>query len=140
MAEGSKLPPEKGIKEISVSDEKIISAHKAYLARDKAFFQWWKEGVALAGVNYFGDGTKENLEKAVDKNELRPIADKVEKALSTMGNGEAAFLTAMYCFFNDIRGAELCEKAGVKGFGDLISLDLERREVLAGLTVNYVGW
>lgn len=104
------------------------------------FFAAWKQGVTLARPHYFGDGTKEGLAAATDKNDLQPNLKRISQALGVLSHGEAVFLVAMYSFYNDQDAAKLWRKAGVKTIGDLSVLDLERRQIIADLMVNYVGW
>lgn len=104
------------------------------------FFEAWKRGVELARPHYFGDGTKEGLAAARDKNDLAPDLKRISDALGVLSHGEVVFLVSMYAFYNDQTAAKLWSKAGVKTIGDLSALDLERRQVIADLLVNYVGW
>lgn len=140
MTQNNKLPRDEGIKVIELTKADALAARSEYLAREQAFFDWWKKGVELAGYHYFGDGTKQGFVIAANKNDLRPVSEKITKSFGLIGNGEVAFLTAMYCFYNDIRGAELCASAGVKSIGALTGLDIARREVIAGLLISYCGW
>ncbi len=140
MEQKNTLPLDHGIKIIEVTKAEATAARNEYLAREQAFFDWWKNGVALAGYQYFGDGTKQGFESATVKGNLRPLTEKIEKSIGLISDGEVAFLTAMYCFYNDYRGAELCAKAGVKSIGNIMILDIARREVIAGLLINYCGW
>ena len=140
MEQRNNLPPDNGIEFITVTQTDMMAARNEHLAREQGFFEWWKRGIALAGYQYFGDGTKQGFDKATVKNDLRPLPEKVESSIGRISDGELAFLTAMYCFYNDFRGAELCAKAGVKSIGNIMILDSARREVMAGLLITYCGW
>lgn len=140
MTNSTTLPLNEGVKVITVSKEEVMARRKDYLQREQDFFNYWKKGVEIGGYRYFGDGTKENFEQATEKNQLSPVSAKIEASLGGISDGEAAFLVAMYCFYNDFKGAELCAKAGVKSIGNLMVLDSHRREVIAGLLITYCGW
>lgn len=121
------------------------SAEMAYWREAPArFLKAWKEGVALAGVGYFGDGTKEGFQAAADKNDLAPRIERVRYALGVLSSGERRFLAAMYSFYNDRAAADLWDDAfrpAPDNVGATISnLDLARRRVLAELILNHTGW
>ncbi len=140
MEKKSVMPPAAEVKFIEVTKADALAARSEYLAREQAFFDWWKRGVELAGYHYFGDGTKQGFDSATRKNDLRPVSEKIEKSIGLISDGEVAFLTAMYCFYNDFKGSELSAKGGVRSIGNLMVLDIARREVIAGLLISYCGW
>lgn len=105
-----------------------------------AFFQAWKRGVKLAGFAYFGDGTREQWERAADKWTLRPNVTLIRRAIGAMSSGEKVFLAAMVSFYNSRDGGALLKRVGVQGLADLGNLDLERRQLIATLILNYNGW
>lgn len=105
-----------------------------------AFFQAWRRGVELVGFTYFGDGTQANEEHAIDKWALRPNVEYIRKAIGAMSSGEKVFLAAMVSFYNANVGGQLLKRVGVRGLADLGNLDLERRQVIATLILNYTGW
>lgn len=125
---------------INIGVEEMAYMRKRAIERRQTFFEFWKKGVELAGVKFFGDGTKENFELATKINDLAPVAQNVEGALACLSPGESAFLASLYSFFNSYKGADFCNIANVKSVGDLTVLDAESREVIAGLLVNYHGW
>lgn len=105
-----------------------------------AFFEAWIRGVKLAGFTYFGDGTRERCERAADKWALSPNVPLIRRAIGAMSSGEKVFLAAMVSFYNSRDGGALLKRVGVKGLADLGNLDLERRQVIAALILNYTGW
>ncbi len=105
-----------------------------------AFFKAWKRGAELVGPTYFGDGTQSNLEHAADKWDLRPDVPLIRRAIGVMSAGEKVFLAAMVSFYNTRTGGALLKRVGVQGLADLNNLDLERRQVIATLLLNYTGW
>lgn len=136
------------ITELSAQErEEIIAGATAEMAywRDAParFFKAWKQGVALAGVGYFGDGSKAGFLAATDKNDLAPRMAVVKEALGVLSGGERTFLVAMYSFYNGRTAADMWEEnfQSPDNIGTTISgLDLARRRVLAELTLTYTGW
>lgn len=105
-----------------------------------AFFRAWKRGVAIAGVEYFGDGTDEGLRLATTKWDLRPNMLLLNDALGVLSSGQRMFLSAMVSFYNAREGGAMLRRVGFHGFADLGNLDLERRQVIADLQLYYDGW
>jgi len=105
-----------------------------------AFFHAWKRGVELAGHGLFGNGTREALNLAVDKWDLRPNVPLIKRTIGAMSSGEKVFLAAMVSFYNANDGGALLKRVGVHGLADLGGLDLERRRIIAALILNYTGW
>lgn len=107
------------------------------------FFAAWKEAVSLAGVTYFGDGTKTGFLTATQKNDLAPNFQRVQEAIGVLSGGERRFLIALYSFYNDRAAHDLWADASdaPDNLGAITAgLDLARRRVLAELTVNCTGW
>lgn len=140
MSNNNQLPPDEGVRFVEVSQDEIKARQKEAWSNERSFFEWWKNGVMIAGYQYFGDGTKQGFVEAKDKNDLRPDPDMIEKAIGEISDGEIAFLTTMYCFYNDYRGAQLCAKANVKSIGNVMILDSARRKVIASLLTTYCVW
>lgn len=125
--------------EQAVFDE--IAANQRHFSKaSQAFFNAWKRGVELAGHDLFGNGTRECLDSAVDKWDLRPNVAIIRRAIGAMSSGEKVFLAAMVSFYNANDGGALLKRVGVHGLADLGGLDLERRRIIATLILNYTGW
>ncbi|WP_211460839.1 hypothetical protein [Collimonas silvisoli] len=106
-----------------------------------AFFEAWKRGVMIAGAQWFGDGTREGLQRAADKWDLRPNMPMFQKSLGVLSGGERIFLAAMASFYNAHDGDALLRRYGFEGLSDLGNgLDLGRRQVIADLILHYHGW
>lgn len=105
-----------------------------------AFFQAWKRGAEIAGAEWFGDGTREGLQRASTKWELRPNMLMLNDALGVLSGGQRMFLSAMVSFYNAREGGAMLKRCGFEGLSDLGGLDLERRKVIADLTLHYNGW
>ena len=108
--------------------------------RQARFLAAWKRGVRLAGERCF-DITAASVDRATDKDQLRPSCDYVEVHLLDRSRGEAAFLAALCSFFNSHWGQALLERAGFPNLCDLAAtLDAERSAVVTELFLNYQGW
>lgn len=105
-----------------------------------AFLEAWKRGVQIAGVEWFGDGTHEGLQNAKSKWELRPNVLRLNDALGVLSSGQRMFLSAMVSFYNASEGGAMLKRCQFEGLADLGGLDLERRKVIAELTLHYHGW
>lgn len=106
----------------------------------EAFFEAWKHGVELAGVRFFGQGTREAFELALTKWDLCPNVRLIKAAIGPMSAGEKVFLAALVSFYNARDGGALLRRVGVHGLSDLGGLDAQRREVIASLLLHYHGW
>ncbi|MHA7212246.1 hypothetical protein ACX83E_00120 [Burkholderia pseudomallei] len=106
----------------------------------EAFFEAWKHGVELAGVELFGRGTREVFDLAQTKWELCPNLLLITDAIGLMSSGERVFLAALVSFYDAREGGVLLRRVGVEGLSDLGRLDRQRREILAELILHYGGW
>ncbi|OWB27307.1 hypothetical protein ACQR5S_20150 [Xanthomonas oryzae pv. oryzicola] len=128
----STLPPE--------IVEQLVQEQRHFTAASEAFFQAWKRGAEIAGHEWFGDGTQEGLQQATSKWELRPNLLAVGDALGVLSGGQRMFLSAMVSFYDAREGAAMLRRCRFEGLADFGGLDLPRRQVLADLVLNYVGW
>ncbi|MEJ2405359.1 MAG: hypothetical protein P8171_13870 [Candidatus Thiodiazotropha sp.] len=111
-----------------------------YRIRSQRFLDAWKRGIALIGPRFF-EVKSTSFESATDKNELRPDWNVIEESLGVLSRGEAAFLAAMYSFYNAECGQKLLTEAGFPNICDIASrLDREQSEVIAELFLTYGGW
>ena len=110
--------------------------------KEATFLENWIEGVKVAGPSLFGDRSDPDL--ANSKWDLRPRMTEIERRILTMSRGEAVFLAAMVCFYNDEDGAVLLKKiVDQHDFGICTvaaALDEDRRRIIADLFANYSGW
>jgi hypothetical protein len=120
--------------------DRFTQESQHYLRAPDAFFKAWKRGVEIAGPQWFGDGTPDGLQRAVKKWDLCPRVDRINKALGVLSGGERMFLSAMVSFYNAHDGGKLLGRCGFEGLSDLSGLDLQRRQVVADLVLNYAGW
>ena len=110
---------------------------------ESRFLDAWIRGVKLASPALFGDGGDPDLART--KWDLRPNLELVDDAIGNMSGGEAMFLAAMYCFFNDTDGVPMLQRAcGVRrpvAIGTIAArIDDERRGIIADLFMSYRGW
>ena len=80
------------------------------------------------------------LQRATTKWDLRPKLLMLNDALGVLSSGQRMFLSAMVSFYNAREGGAMLKRCGFEGLSDLGGLDLERRKVVADLTLNYNGW
>lgn len=106
----------------------------------EAFFAAWKHGVKLAGVRFFGQGSRDAFDLALTKWDLCPNVSLIKTAIGPMSSGEKVFLAALVSFYDARDGGTLLRRVGVHGLSDLGGLDAERREVIASLLLHYHGW
>lgn len=118
----------------------IAKDERHFAQAPEAFFQAWKHGVELAGPQWFGNGTPEGLQDATNKWDLRPKMLLLNDALGVLSGGQRMFLSVMVSFYNAAEGAAMLRRCGFEGLSDLGNLDLERRQVIAELVLNYHGW
>ncbi|RZS31601.1 hypothetical protein [Corticibacter populi] len=120
--------------------DQIAMEDRHFAAAPEAFFQAWKRGAEIAGVEWFGDGTREGLQRATSKWDLRPNMLLLNDALGVLSSGQRMFLSAMVSFYNSREGGAMLKRCGFEGLSDFGGLDLQRRKVIADLTLNYNGW
>lgn len=120
--------------------EQIAREERHFSTAPEAFFQAWKRGAQIAGHEWFGDGTREGLLRASSKWDLRPNLLRLNDALGVLSSGQRMFLSAMVSFYNAREGAAMLKRCGFEGLSDFGGLDLERRQVIADLVLNYAGW
>jgi len=101
---------------------------------ESRFLDDWIRGVKLVGPALFGDGGDPELART--KWDLRPNLELVDNAIDNMSGGEAMFLAAMYCFYNDTDGVD--HPVAIRTIAARI--DDERHQIIAGLFMSYRGW
>ena len=106
--------------------------------RDR-FLCAWKQGVEFLGPKLFGPGS---LSSATNKDQLRPLAEEVERAFTEESCGEEQFLAAMVSFFDPAWGEELVARIDIHKSlcGLTYNLDHECTEIVCELLRNYSGW
>ncbi|EOX6785715.1 hypothetical protein ACPU7Y_000532 [Pseudomonas aeruginosa] len=120
--------------------DQIMREEQHFAAAPQAFFEAWKRGVEIAGPEWFGDGTREGLNQAESKWDLRPNMLRLNDALGVLSSGERMFLSAMVSFYNAREGGAMLKRCNFHGLSDFDGLDLQRRKVIADLLLNYCGW
>lgn len=120
--------------------QQLIRAEAHFSQAPQSFFDAWRQGVELAGPGLFGKGTSDGLDLAACKWDLRPRMTEIRRCIGPMSSGQRVFLAALTSFYNAKEGGALCKRVGVHGLADLGVLDLQRRQVIADLILNYDGW
>ncbi|MGF6513081.1 hypothetical protein ABH912_000547 [Pseudomonas sp. BT76 TE3572] len=105
-----------------------------------AFLYAWKQGVALAGPTYFGDCTKNSVENAKCRWDLRPDLLMINHSFHVLSTNERIFLAAMVSFYDTYEGSALFKHVGFLGFANLGPLDQARRDVIASLIMHFHSW
>jgi hypothetical protein len=107
---------------------------------EQAFLDAWLRGVQMAGPRWFGDGGVPTIPTPT-KYDLAPRYDDIMANLGVLSSGEAAFLVAMYSFYNSYAAAGMWKLASAAPMAGLAScLDEPRRRIIADLLVSYEGW
>ena len=97
------------------------------------------DGVDIAGIQWFE--IAEPGGHPATKWDYRPNYDAINDNLDCLSTGEAAFLAAMYSFFNPHVGGRMMKRLGVDAPGQLAAiLDAPRLRVIAELMTSYEGW
>ena len=112
--------------------DQIVREERHFSAAPQAFFEAWKRGVEIAGPQWFGDGTREGLNQAKSKWDLRPDMLRLNDALGVLSSGERMFLSAMVSFYNAREGGAMLKRCHFHGLSDFDGLDLQRRKVIPG--------
>ena len=124
----------------AISQARLAKAKAEQQQRQARFLDAWKRGVRLAGERCF-DITAPSVDRATDKDELRPNRDHVDAHLLARSRGEAAFLAVLCGFFNSDWGQALLEQAGFANLFELAgTLDAERSAIMSELFLTYQGW
>lgn len=118
-----------------------IALEELHFARaPAAFFAAWQRGARTAGAEWFGDGTRDGLQRATSKWDLKPRVLSLNDALGVLSGGQRLFLAAMVSFYDTLEGGAMLKRVGFEGLADLGNFDLERRRVIADLVLHYDGW
>ncbi|HDR2971913.1 TPA: hypothetical protein QCK67_005010, partial [Pseudomonas aeruginosa] len=108
--------------------DQLSREERHFVCAPGAFFQAWKRGVQIVGPEWFGDGTQDTLRRATGIEDLRPNMLALNDALRVMSGSQLMFLSAMVSVYNAAEGAAMLHRCGFRGFADLGSLDVERRQ------------
>jgi hypothetical protein len=111
-----------------------------FMRAPDAFLEAWKRGVTIAGPQWFGDGTRDGVQRATRKWDLSPRCYAINDNFGVLSGGERMFLAAMVSIYSGADGGNLLRRCGFEGLCDLGGLDLQRRQVIADLLLNYSGW
>lgn len=95
--------------------DQIELENQHFAAAPQAFFEAWKRGVNIAGAEWFGDGTREGLQRATTKWDLRPNLLMLNDALGVLSSGQRMFLSAMVSFYNAREGGAMLKRCGFEG-------------------------
>lgn len=121
--------------------EELSDKIEQNMPRPEEFLEAWKDGVSLAGSNYFKIRS-DSVESATDKDELRPDLEVITSCLGAISPGERVFLLSMYQFFSDSTVRDLCVEFGFEfpTLADIANLDFSHRTIISRLIDSYCGW
>jgi hypothetical protein len=122
-----------------MNKDNVLNVLEESEEKRERFLAAWKRGVDFLGAHLFGPGTTAT---AGDKDELRPLRERVEAVFDEASGGEEQFLAAMVSFYDPAWGEELAARTDCyKSLcGLTYNLDHERTEILCELLRNYQGW
>ncbi|MFM0203683.1 hypothetical protein PQR53_27860 [Paraburkholderia fungorum] len=109
-------------------------------ARERAFLDLWKQAVAIAGCEYFGDGTDGGLQRAQTKTELTPRMNTIHAAIVKDRGEDKVFLAvvASFCF---AEGAQpLWDMLEIRGLADVSTLSQPKKHLIGALISTFDGW
>ncbi len=104
---------------------------------ESRFFHSWKDAILLADPIWFGNGTREGVDEAMNKWELAPRIQSILQGLHTLTRDQQLFLAAVVSVYCKESGKKLLERSGFVGLADLGTLDIHRRCAIANLLLNY---
>lgn len=108
--------------------------------REQTFLQAWKQGVRIAGINFFHARGVEYLDRVTHWRQLQPDLALIRKGITNRSQGDASFLAIMSSFFNETEGQKLLDKTGTT-IGKLpIVLSPAQRQIYLDLFQNFGGW
>ncbi len=130
--------------ELAGNDEALRLVDDDYLRRlypleERPFSQAWRRAIGL----------KREYRSYFDREEYRsmsfrgwiPKVATIKRRLDEMPTSDAIFLAALVSFYNGDAGGRLLRGLGAQGMSDIAAnLDQQRRQILADLMVNFIGW
>src|SRR3546814_15897573 len=90
--------------------DQIMREEQHFAAAPQAFFEAWKRGVEIAGPEWFGGGTREGLNQAKSKWDLRPNMLRLNDALAVLSSGERRYLSALLSIYKERRGGAMSKR------------------------------
>jgi len=104
------------------------------------FLDAWKSSVEIAGKTLFHSHVNHHFERAKHWRDLRPDVKAITRCIHTRSGADAAFISLLVGFYNDIEGDKLLKKTGTT-LGKLpLVLTLKQRSLYAELMTNFKGW
>lgn len=128
--------------ELTGNDDDLVDdeyLRQRYPLEDRPFSRAWRRAIGYRYHyrEYFG---LDHMQSRSFRGRP-PLVGLIKKELDGMASSDAVFLAALVSFYNGDTGGRLLRGLGAQGLSDIVSsLDPGRREILAELMVNYVGW
>lgn len=107
---------------------------------ERPFSEAWLRGIGILGEHSrFFHSARVSAQHSFRARP--PNVALIKKHLDELSSSDAVFLAAMVSFFNGDAGGKLLRGLGASGLSDIaVSLNEERRQVLADMLVSYPGW
>lgn len=119
-----------------VDDEYLLAR---YPLEERPFSQAWRRAIGVR-YHYRRYFQRDHMQSRSYRG-WTPNVTMIKKKLDELPSSDAIFLAALVSFYNGDTGGRLLRGLGVQGLSDVAAnLDQERREILADLLVNYIGW
>lgn len=116
-------------------------ARSHYENAPERFLKAWKKAVEIIGPAYFHCQSTEACTAATSREQLRPDNKTINHYLDVCSVGQGIFIGAVVSFFNGDWGAEICNRFGYTGIGDVANrLELNELEVVVELMLSHTGW
>jgi hypothetical protein len=112
---------------------------RRYPLEERPFSQAWRRAIGFKYYyrNFF---SRDSMQSRSFRG-WTPRVALIKKELDGMSASDAIFLAALVSFYNGDTGGRLLRGLGAQGLSDIATgLDEERRQILADLLVNYIGW
>jgi len=112
-----------------------------YANASQQFLTAWKKAALIIGPQFFHCESKEAIDAATHRDQLRPDHEAIERYLGVCSIGQGIFIGAVVSFFNGDWGADICSGFGYSGIGDVANrLDLDELEIVVELMLSHTGW
>lgn len=119
--------------------DKVFREEAFAATAPKAYFQAWQRGAALAGPQWFGDGTSLGLAQGRAVPALAPNLSKIHEDFARMTERTRIFLALLVSFHDLDAGRALLDRCALNGLHAFLLLDLDERQVIATLLLTYTN-
>lgn len=100
----------------------------------------WKKGVLAVGPQYFGMRDAADVEGAMNKYQLTPDKQIIERDIDEMDKWRRSMLIAMVGFYNDHYALSLQNETKTPVHSIVYRLDADNKGIICDLLNYYDGW